>query len=222
MYIRGESGRVGFFYADEDGLPISGAVLTALVRRDYGSWQSATSSPSEPSPGIAPGFYDLQLTETELTCDHLDWYVKAADSSFAGAGQIEVAENPRTTTQMVFDAIFTEPTDSVDLALEHGFMDRLADHVLRRAMANAERSSHGDAAGAGSLLGVISILTQGQMVATNCQGESFIVLNSAVQGNPPIGVLRVVNNSDGTPIGVLPFSGPNAVPDSSLNCDCPE
>ena len=222
MYEKGSPATVSFFYADLDGNPITGASLQGLVRTDYGTWRASTNAPVEQSPTIAPGFYDLRLTAEEMTCDHLAWYVRTQAGVYVAEGQFNTNMNPSITADTVFAAIFGTPSDSTDLALRSSYFDALADHVLRRAMANAERSSEGDVAGSASLLGVISLLTQGQMVVANCAGDSYIYLNSAVQGNPPIGALRVVKSAAGTPIGTLPLTGPNAIPDPTQNCECPE
>lgn len=221
MYEKGSPATISFFYAGLDGNPVTGASLQALIRTDYGTWRASTNAPVEQSPTIAPGFYDVRLTDSEMNCDHVAWYVRTQAGVYVAEGQFNTNMNPSLTADTVFDAIFSTPTNAIDLAKRSSYLDAVADHVLRRAMANAERSLEGDSVGSASLMGVISLLTQGQMMVANCAGDSYIYLNSAVQGNPPIGALRVVKSAAGVPIGTLPLIGPNAIPDPTQNCDCP-
>lgn len=217
MVRKGETATVSFFYSNLDGSPVSGATLQAYVRQDSGAWVPASGIPTERAPTLTPGFYDLQLTATETNCDHLAWYARSSTGVYAGSGQLETS----SSDSELFDLIFATPETTEQQQVQCAFMDRLADHVLRRAQASAEQSTHGDAIGTGSLLGVIALLTQGQMVVTNCAGDKYIMVNSAQQGQPPLGALRVVSNADGVPIGVLPLTGPNAIPDITQNCECP-
>ena len=218
--IKNTAGKISFYYGDATGQPITGASLVAIIRGDYGAWVPASSVPTESSPSVAAGVYDLTFSASETNFDHVDWYVKTATNTFVNSGQFDTEVEGQTTADLVFQTIFGTPTDSADLATRSAFLNSLADHVLRRGQGSAEGSSYGDNVGPNSLLGVISLLTQGQMVVTDCNGEAFIFLNSAIQGNGPIGALRVVKNTSGVPIGVLPLCGPNAAPCDSVDAIC--
>lgn len=226
--IKGEDTLVSFTYKDSNGQPISGASLTAWVRGvagpsrdDRGQWTVTQYSPSEFNPAVAPGVYDLRLTASEMNYDLVQWYARSSSGVYAGNGEIRTSPDEGLTRDLILNTVYGEPTDSDEQELICDFLDRLADHVLRRSQASAEVSSHGDTVSLGSLLGVTGLLTQGQMVATGCNGDSYIFVNSARQGQPPLGALRVVNNSQGVPVGVLPLTGPNAISDATQNCECP-
>lgn len=206
---------VGATYPICAGVPVTGAGLIGRIRMDGGPWQLATNSPVEVDPVSAPGYYDMIITSGEMNAAQVDWVMVDSGTQKSIAGGKLLTED----VTGAFATVFGEPVTEEDRATRQDFFNCLADSVLRRSQCHAEQSECGDGVSLASLLGVISLLTQGQTPAgPDCNGQYFITAKSACQGGSPVGQLRVIKNTAGAVIAVVPTTGPNTVSDADLDC----
>lgn len=218
---KNKPGKVTFIYKDVNGQPVSGAALISRARCDGGAWMQTSNAPIEYDSLQAPGIYDLPLNANETNCSKIEVHVSlAGDQSLVHYEIMEVSHSQdHEFSSEVFDAVFREPADAEEQALADSFMGRLADSVLRRSQASAEGGVTGDPASVNSLLGVISLMTQGQTVTgPDCNGQRWIYANSALSGGAPLGAMRIVLNSSNEVIGILPHVGPNSIEQTAGGC----
>lgn len=218
---KNKPGKITFSYFNADRSPVSGANLSSRVRCDGGPWGQASNAAFEYDPTQAPGVYDLLLNANETNCETVEVYVtlpQTGDLVHYELAEVAHAQD-HSFSDEVFSAVFSEPDTAEEQAVQNAFLDKLADAVLRRTQASVEGSVTGDPVSSNSLLGVISLMTQGQAVTgPDCNGQYWIYANSALSGGAPLGAMRVVFDSSGAVVGILPHVGPNSVEQAGGGC----
>lgn len=215
--IKNKVGRATFILKDSSGAPLSNALLTSKIRKDGSPWVTTANLAVEQDSTSAPGIYDLPLNASETSTDVLEIYVTyASGGAFVYYEKTETESADLATT--VFDGVFKTPVGVDEVATQQEFLDRLADTVLRRSQGSAESGLSGETPDITSLLGVISLMTQGQTVTgPDCNGQHWLYANSALSGGAPLGAMRVVFK-DGNAVGLLPHTGPNSVEQAGGSC----
>jgi hypothetical protein len=223
MIVKDSLNKLSFVARNSDGSVVTGTPLTALYRIDKGEWKTALNSPFESSSSQAPGLYDLQLLEAESSGNEIEIYVKKSSGhDLVYHESFEVSEFA-SSAQATFDAVYNFASLSAEQkSLLDSYFASAADGVLLRTQSDVEQGSAGSAATINSLLGVVSLMTQGQTVTgPDCNGQYWVYANSAVSGSENLGSLQFVYNDSGSVISVLPSSGPNSVEQAGGGCSVP-
>jgi len=160
MFVKGESNIVTVLVVDSSGDPATGvaATLTGYVSKDGAAPVTLGGSFVEVDDTVMPGVYQITLTSSESDFDH---------------GVVSVTSSGSYSADPVVIQAFN--------------YDRVADHVLRRAMANAEQSTYGDPKTSRSLLGLISLATIGFCPTRGADGNEYHWFASSLEDTPPFG-----------------------------------
>jgi hypothetical protein len=226
MVEKGKAARLSVYYGSGDpSAPQTGRSLQSWIRCDNAGWQLSLSQPIETDSTNAPGVYDVNLSALETDCSRLEVLVKDPVTTTTVEHLAVSPSQPYVSdfSGEVFAAVYRGAEDALEQQALDDHLNTVADHVLRRGQGASEQSADGDSIGINSLLGVISLMTQGQVVAgPDCHGQYWLTANSALTGQGPLGTLRILKSATtGDVIGVLPTSGPNALSDSEIaSCFC--
>lgn len=213
MVNKKKASRVTFMPRAADGSVLSGQTLVCKVSLDGSGFTQTANQAVELDPAGTPGLYTLQLNSQETDANVVDLYVSASNVPVFHHEYLAA-----DASDDAFNALFGEGETEENKATQIAFMERLADVVLKRTQSQAELSEAGNNGSINSLLGVISLMTQGQTVTgPDCNGQYWIYANSAVSGQPNLGALHIVYSADKV-VGVLPHSGPNSVEQAGGGC----
>ena len=185
-----------FEYKDSQGNRVGGASsgLNLSIRQKGGAVVPAQKPITEPFPADAPGVYQLCLTSEETAEQWVQWVVTDTAGVLVDYG-VE-------TTHPLPESVFGDIEDDSN---REAFLNRVADHVLRRSVAQAEISANGDSVSGLSMLGLALMLLNGQQVwGKDINGNYFIPINSSKPGHNPIAQIPVTV-SGGRVTGTLPF-----------------
>lgn len=221
MFLKNAINYVSWNWLDAGMQPVTARSddLTVRARKDGGSFFAPT--PSNSVAEITPGWYEQQLTAAQCDAEKLD--VEAIDNTTGdviyrashypfhppGVSAEALAATDGTSPWLsLFNVVQTaDAGDSVQIV---AFLNRLADHVLRRSQLHAEDSTSGDTLGINSLLGAIAYLTNGQEVIAAADGRKWLQFFSA-DPTEVLGQLRVECDSQGRITRILPPWGIPAV-----------
>ena len=214
---KGKAGSISIVPRLQDNSVVSGTVLSVRISKDGGDFAATANPAVEVDQTNTPGVYRIYLNSTETQASKLAIHAMSGNQVVYFEEFEPVEEVSENLQDALFLALYKEASTDAEKALQSAFLNKVADSVLLRTQSQAELANEGKGS-LNSLLGVLSLMTQGQVVTgPDCNGQYWLYANSAVSGQPNLGSMHVVYK-DNKVTAILPHSGPNSVEQSGGGC----